>query len=220
MPDVTFGTWLRTERESRRITLNTISKQTKVSVPLLEGLESGDLSRWPTGIFRRGFVRAYAAAVGLDADDAVRRFEVEHGSHIDVAEVPPGDQPGTTTPATPESVRTPVRETSLPSKRSRLLGTAADLTVAIVLAMASAAAGSRLLWPVLLIAAYYALGILFTGTSPMVALLKDEPPPLPPRTPEVAEPGPQRTAADRRQPARRNPGRPSRPVRTPRPRVQ
>jgi hypothetical protein len=46
--------------------------------------------------------------------------------------------------------------------------------VALVLALASAAAGSRLLWPVLLIAAYYALGVLLTGTSPMVALLSDE----------------------------------------------
>jgi hypothetical protein len=40
-----------------------------------------------------------------------------------------------------------------------------------VLAFGSAAAGSRLLWPVLMIAAYYAAGILITGTSPMVALL-------------------------------------------------
>ena len=41
----------------------------------------------------------------------------------------------------------------------------------MILAFGSAAAGSRLLWPVLLIAAYYAAGILLTGTSPMVALL-------------------------------------------------
>ena len=45
------------------------------------------------------------------------------------------------------------------------LGTAADLTVAMVLAFGSAAAGSRLLWPVLIIAAYYAAGVLLTGTS-------------------------------------------------------
>ena len=45
------------------------------------------------------------------------------------------------------------------------------MAVALVLAFGSAAAGSRLLWPVLLIAAYYAVGVLLTGTSPMVALL-------------------------------------------------
>ncbi len=47
--------------------------------------------------------------------------------------------------------------------------------VALVLAFGSAAAGSRLLWPVLLIAAYYAAGVLLTGTSPMVALLETVP---------------------------------------------
>ena len=45
------------------------------------------------------------------------------------------------------------------------------MAVAMILAFGSAAAGSRLLWPVLAIAAYYAAGILLTGTSPMVALL-------------------------------------------------
>jgi hypothetical protein len=47
--------------------------------------------------------------------------------------------------------------------------------VALVLAFGSAAAGSRRLWPVLLIAAYYAAGVLMTGTSPMVALLETMP---------------------------------------------
>ncbi len=61
------------------------------------------------------------------------------------------------------------------SNRARYLGTAADLMVALVLAFGSAAAGSRLLWPVLLIAAYYAAGVLLTGTSPMVALLETVP---------------------------------------------
>lgn len=65
------------------------------------------------------------------------------------------------------------------STRTRVLGTAADLTVAMVLAFGSAAAGSRLLWPVLMIAAYYAAGVLLTGTTPMVALFSSEAPSTP-----------------------------------------
>ena len=81
------------------------------------------------------------------------------------------------------------------SKRTRYLGTAADLTVAMILAFGSAAAGSRLLWPVLLIAAYYAAGVLLTGTTPMVALLGS--------TASSSDPtGPQRQP-DRRRYARR-----------------
>lgn len=42
-----------------------MSASTKISVTLLEGLERDDLSRWPAGIYRRSFFRAYLTAVGL-----------------------------------------------------------------------------------------------------------------------------------------------------------
>ena len=79
MDDITtLGAYLRAERERRGLTLKTISEATKVSFPLLEGLESDDISRWPGGIFRRAFVRSYADAVGLDPDAVLRRFEQQH----------------------------------------------------------------------------------------------------------------------------------------------
>jgi hypothetical protein len=178
MDDTTsLGTYLRAERERRGMALRTISENTKVSLSLLEGLESDDISRWPGGIFRRAFVRSYAESVGLDPDDVFRRFEQQHK---------PVQPDGTQTEAglglTEASVFAQSRGTrrgvaavwTTPDK-ARFAGTAADLTVAAVLAFGSAAAGSRLLWPVLLIAAYYAAGVLFTGTSPMVALLGMEP---------------------------------------------
>ena len=69
-----FGSRLREERERRKISLDSIAATTKVSVALYEGLERGDVSRWPSGIFRRSFVRAYATAIGLDPDAIVREF--------------------------------------------------------------------------------------------------------------------------------------------------
>lgn len=70
----TFGPRLRRERERRGITLDTIAIVTKVSAELWEGLERNDFSRWPSGIFARAFVRDYARAVGLDADEVVDEF--------------------------------------------------------------------------------------------------------------------------------------------------
>ena len=70
----TFGPRLRRERERRGITLDTIAVVTKVSAELWEGLERNDFSRWPSGIFARAFVRDYARAVGLDADEVVDEF--------------------------------------------------------------------------------------------------------------------------------------------------
>ncbi len=56
---------LRRERERRQIALSSISANTKISVSLFQALERGDVSRWPSGIYRRSFVRAYAQAIGL-----------------------------------------------------------------------------------------------------------------------------------------------------------
>jgi transcriptional regulator with XRE-family HTH domain len=69
-----FGPRLRMERERRRISLESIAANTKISVGLLADLEQDDVSRWPSGIFRRSFVKAYAQAIGLDPDEVAREF--------------------------------------------------------------------------------------------------------------------------------------------------
>src|SRR5436305_4582925 len=73
-PASTFGPRLRQERERRQISLTSIAENTKIGRSLLAALERDDFSRWPTGIFRRSFVRAYAQAIGLDADEIVKEF--------------------------------------------------------------------------------------------------------------------------------------------------
>jgi transcriptional regulator with XRE-family HTH domain len=70
----TFGPRLRSERERRGISLSTIVTVTKVGADLWVGLERNDLSKWPSGIFARAFVRDYAKAIGLDADEVVDEF--------------------------------------------------------------------------------------------------------------------------------------------------
>ena len=208
----TLGSYLRLERESRGLTLKTISESTKVSVALLEGLEADDISRWPGGIFRRAFVRAYAQSVGLNPDDVFRRFETQYQPPAEVMPVPGLQVPQPSAPVTTQwalgeiAAAYPDVQIGTPSQRARTRGTAADLTVAAILAFGCAAAGSRLLWPVLLIAAYYAIGVLLTGTSPMVALLSDEfgtvPIPRPPHEP-AGPPTAGRAASERRlQPSR------------------
>lgn len=69
-----FGPNLRRLRLQRGVTLEQIARDTKVDVDLWRGLESNDLSRWPKGIFARAYVRAYAQAVGAEADATVDEF--------------------------------------------------------------------------------------------------------------------------------------------------
>lgn len=77
MPD-SLGARLRQRREEHGIDLIAIAAQTKIKVSLLEGLERDDVSHWPSGIFRRAYIRAYAQAIGLDPDAAVREFLQVH----------------------------------------------------------------------------------------------------------------------------------------------
>jgi transcriptional regulator with XRE-family HTH domain len=84
-----FGARLRRHRELRGISLAEIAEKTKIKASMLDGLERDDISQWPTGIFRRAYVRAYAAAIGFDADTAVREFLVQHLEPIESLAPPP-----------------------------------------------------------------------------------------------------------------------------------
>jgi transcriptional regulator with XRE-family HTH domain len=91
-----FGERLRHERERRQISLESIAASSKVSVVHFRGLERGDLSKWPTGIFRRSFVKAYASAIGLDPEAVVREFlEAQADAASREAAAPPESAPST-----------------------------------------------------------------------------------------------------------------------------
>jgi transcriptional regulator with XRE-family HTH domain len=103
---VSFGARLRQERERQQIALTTIAEQTKIGLPLLEALERDDVSRWPAGIFRRAFIRAYAHSIGLEPDVAVREFLEVHPDPNEVVATVPAAAPaidGTSVSAGPET---------------------------------------------------------------------------------------------------------------------
>jgi hypothetical protein len=77
MPD-SFGARLREQREARQIDLVAIAEQTKIKLALLEALERDDVSHWPSGIFRRAYIRAYAQFIGLDPDAILHEFLEVH----------------------------------------------------------------------------------------------------------------------------------------------
>jgi transcriptional regulator with XRE-family HTH domain len=88
-----FGTRLRRQRERKQVTLSAIAERTKIHQPLLEELERDEVSRWPAGIFRRAFIRAYAEAIGLQPDDVVREFLAIHPDPIEEVPAPAAQRP-------------------------------------------------------------------------------------------------------------------------------
>ena len=86
-----LGERLKRHRERRGITLAQISTTSKVPASLFAALEAGDCSRWPAGLYARAYIRAYAEAVGLNAEETVEEFAAAFGATLksDGIEAPP-----------------------------------------------------------------------------------------------------------------------------------
>ncbi|MBI3939626.1 MAG: DUF4115 domain-containing protein [Acidobacteria bacterium] len=65
------GSWLKSAREGRGISLAEISQATKMNVLFLHALEEDRFDRLPGGMFPRAMVRAYARAVGGSEQEIV-----------------------------------------------------------------------------------------------------------------------------------------------------
>ncbi len=70
----TLGAYLREAREMRGLTLEEISKETKISRRFLEALENEDWEILPAEVYVRGYLRCYAEAVGLDPKEVLLRY--------------------------------------------------------------------------------------------------------------------------------------------------
>lgn len=59
---------LRKTRMAQGLILTEISRRTRIGVTHLRRIEEGDFKSLPPGFYARAFVRAYAEAIGVDAD--------------------------------------------------------------------------------------------------------------------------------------------------------
>jgi cytoskeletal protein RodZ len=88
-----FGRYLLRERELRGLGREEVARQTKLPTAIIDAIESGDAARMPPRAYLFGYLRSYAAAVGLDPDDVVLRWqEVEGGM------APPPEPPSAPAP--------------------------------------------------------------------------------------------------------------------------
>jgi cytoskeletal protein RodZ len=53
-------------RQRKGISLETIARDTKLSVRLLQAIESGDFRKLPGGIYNTSYIRQYARAIEFD----------------------------------------------------------------------------------------------------------------------------------------------------------
>ena len=154
-----FGERLKRRRERAGVTLAKIAQNTKVPVALFTGLEAGDCSRWPTGLFARAYVRGYAEAIGLNGDETVEEFVAAFGAvgHAEGVEAPPA--PSSKTPPLRLSM---VEEPVGPADIARRVGLAATelLIGALIAALAYVGLQSNMWTTVGLVLTYFTLGRL------------------------------------------------------------
>ncbi len=71
---MSLAMWLRNGRAQKNYSLEDVARITKIQPRILERLEGGRLDGLPAEVFVRGFVRSFARCVGLDEDEALRRY--------------------------------------------------------------------------------------------------------------------------------------------------
>jgi transcriptional regulator with XRE-family HTH domain len=74
-----FGERLKREREMREVSLDELTKSTRISQRFLEALENEDWSKLPGGVFGRGFVRTIAGYLGLDEESLLGEYDLARG---------------------------------------------------------------------------------------------------------------------------------------------
>ena len=170
-----FGARLRAARERRGITLREVANSTKINVALFDAIERDDASRWPSGLFRRAFMRAYAREIGLDPESTVREF-LEYFPDPWAAADGPAKRGSTGDPASAdaglrlmlaaEPSRFPRVRRSL-GRAPGLLAAGIDLSIVLGAAAAVFAIANRF-WTPLTVATmfYFVGGVVTLGRSP------------------------------------------------------
>ncbi|MBE7481169.1 MAG: helix-turn-helix domain-containing protein [Polyangiaceae bacterium] len=70
----TVGQLLRRHRLEKRMSAEEISRATRVPMSSVERIESDRFDELPGEVFVRGFLKSYARAVGLPAEDVLARY--------------------------------------------------------------------------------------------------------------------------------------------------
>jgi len=76
------GEELREARIALGVSIEDAATQLRINKRYLQALEEGRIKDLPGAAYAVGFVRSYATALGLDADDAVRRFRDMSGTAV------------------------------------------------------------------------------------------------------------------------------------------
>jgi cytoskeletal protein RodZ len=85
LPFSSFGTYLKSRRLERGFDLERIAIDTRVPEHILLHIEMEDHDQLPAPVYTKGFIRAFARAVGANGDQAVAQYEASIEMHRQTA---------------------------------------------------------------------------------------------------------------------------------------
>jgi cytoskeleton protein RodZ len=93
-----FGERLKRERELREVSMEELTKATRISARFVEALENEDWAKLPGGVFGHGFVRTIARYLGLDEEAFLSEYDSARAEHSP----PPPPKPEERIPSPPK----------------------------------------------------------------------------------------------------------------------
>jgi len=84
------GAYLRGLREKQGMSIDELSRATRVLHHYLEALEADNIGSLPAPVFTKGFIRAYCQAIGIPPEEALQLYDRIGVPAPDVAKVPAG----------------------------------------------------------------------------------------------------------------------------------
>lgn len=90
---LTLGERMKKMRGERCLSLQDISKTTKIQVKYLEYIEDGAYLKLPADVYVRGFLRSYAIFMGLNEQALIKQFEREKGIHKNIKKIEEVEKP-------------------------------------------------------------------------------------------------------------------------------
>jgi len=76
-----FGERLKRERELREVSMEELTKATRISARFVEALENEDWAKLPGGVFGHGFVRTIARYLGLNEETLLGEYDSARAEH-------------------------------------------------------------------------------------------------------------------------------------------
>ena len=70
----TIGQRLKAEREEQRLTIEKVFEATRIRIPYLQALEADDLSKMPSPVQARGYLRNYVEFLGLNYEQLLNEM--------------------------------------------------------------------------------------------------------------------------------------------------